>query len=610
MEAEHERPIRLIYKPSDTELRITKTMINHLTRDDLQKKAVPIFRLMQKFRLRYNDGADKPILPKAIAAFEETKNQAKDMWLELFAIFYNEQNIGMLLEDASQREMNLWYEVLRNHFLIDTEVNKIMDKNCFEADSWYYNSCELCDQLSPYFDVARIKYGFSREDCFIYIESILHQLLLKKFFPDLINIKGLKELPKDSSLKVYNVEQLVFLKLPILASLYDSGVMPRGFAKLTGAMVKKIQKILTMPDFFQTYPDAKQASISAALMANNYLFFRAGMGNKALPESPERLLKDVIREAFRGNAFTLPVSLPYIKGIKKSSLDTGNIHFVMTMILSLLKTRHKKGWLPVDALIMKIRTYDLAAENRFLLLRAYNLTDIELSNGYVDDANIHLGLLAKQIGEPFVKSLLFTLATFGIVEIAYREPATGDTSYYDGLQYVRLTELGEYVLDLNLTYTPKRIYDNTANFELDEQRLLIRVLRADSPFVSMLDDFAKRITPSLYRVDYESFLKGCLHIDNVKQKIKMFTQYISHEHPAVWKQFFKEVQERVNPFSTPSSQYFIMCIEPDNHELQRLILTEPSIRKYVLKAENYMLLVKTTEKEQFANALRKFGYLL
>ena len=64
------------------------------------------------------------------------------------------------------------------------------------------------------------------------------------------------------------------------------------------------------------------------------------------------------------------------------------------------------------------------------------------------------------------------------------------------------------------------------------------------------------------------------------------------------------------PFMLPDSQYKFIRLSPDNHELQRLVLTEPSIRKYVLKDENYMLLIKADETKQFATALRKFGYLI
>lgn len=68
--------------------------------------------------------------------------------------------------------------------------------------------------------------------------------------------------------------------------------------------------------------------------------------------------------------------------------------------------------------------------------------------------------------------------------------------------------------------------------------------------------------------------------------------------------------KRCNPFKPLVDRYATFRLSPDDRELQQLVLTEPSIRKYVVKAENYMLLVKESDKAQLAKALRRFGYLL
>ena len=131
-----------------------------------------------------------------------------------------------------------------------------------------------------------------------------------------------------------------------------------------------------------------------------------------------------------------------------------------------------------------------------------------ISNSYDSDTCIEYSNIIEQLSEPFVKAMLFVLATFGIVEIAYREPQKGDKSYYDGLQYVRLTELGKYVLGISKDYTLNVTNDKGPAFELDDQRLLIKVADSKSPFIPMLKEFAVLVTPSLYRVDYDIFLMG------------------------------------------------------------------------------------------------------
>lgn len=233
-----------------------------------------------------------------------------------------------------------------------------------------------------------------------------------------------------------------------------------------------------------------------------------------------------------------------------------------------------------------------------------------ISNSYNSDTCIEYSNIIEQLSEPFVKAMLFVLATFGIVEIAYREPQKGDKSYYDGLQYVRLTELGKYVLGISKDYTPNVTNDKGSAFELDDQRLLIKVADSKSPFIPMLKEFAVLVTPSLYRIDYDIFLMGCNKREDVKRKIDLFEQYICQKLPIIWKQFFDDILSRCAPFSSPLDEYILLCLPADNTALARLILTEPSLRRYVHKVEGYMLLVKSSEIKKFSDAMKRFGHLI
>ena len=610
-------PIRILHRPSHQEIKTTEQWLGLSTKATLQTMAQPFLDLMRKFRFRYECGDGKTETPEAIAMLERSKSQPKAVWQRFLAIFYHEKNYTIVFENMPKREIELWREVLRNHFLPKDEANRIMGGNCFEKDDyhWFYSSSRLKEPFSSFFHTCSGKYdaheyGSRKHTAFMYIGTSRQRMLLMEFFPDLVDLKGLDSLPDACGLKRYCGESTVFAKLPILSSFHDNGLLPKGFAKISASVVKKAQNILAIPDFFDTYPERKQASLSAALMLNFYLFFRESYFSSPIPSTPTNQIKAIFNEGFDYNDFTLPVLLPYMRGIKKSKLESENFIFVKTVLTSLIKTHYKKGWLPVDSLIMKIRTFDTAADERFMLVNPLFFAEMDMRNSYADDQYIHLGNIVSQLSEPFVKALLFALSTFGIVEIAYREPQDGDTSYYDGLQYVRLTELGKYVLGISKSYNPPTVTDDTSAFELDDQRLLIKATDTHSPFMSILGDFAAPVTQSLYRVDYETFLAGCYSRSDVKRKTDMFRQYICHKLPPVWKQFFDEALARCNPFSEPDDNYTLLTLPPDNTTLARLLLSEPSLRRYVRKAEGYMLLVKTSEMRKFAEAMKKFGYLI
>ena len=610
--------IRLLRRPSQTELKVTAAQISRNTKEDLQHLATPILRLMTQYDFRYVCTDGPMVKPKPIATFEKSKAQKKDAWVQLLALFYDEQNYDFILEGMSKQETDLWHKVVRYHFLADDDVNRIMGKSCFTHDCWSYNSrtAGLKEPLKYFFYTTNMKKDisakgtFRRRADFISLDDFRQHILLKKFFPDLVNIKGRDTLPEDAGLKTYNGENIVFAKLPILSSLYDSGVMGDGFAKLTAATVKKIQKALALPDFFPTCPDKRLSLVSTTLMAQFYLFFRAGRGRRKIPAEPEGQVKEIFKDAFVSNAYTLQVCLSHIKGFKRSKVPYYNTNFIMMLTQSLLKTHYDKGWLPVDSLIMKIRTFEPDTENKFLLFNLYDLDNLDMRNGYANDCYIHPGNIVTQISEPFVKSLMFVLSTLGIVEIGYREPGGDDTSCYDGLQCVRVTELGKYVLEITDSYTPQFRQDEDPSFELDDRRLLINVLRQDSPFVSLLTDCAVPISSSLYRVDCTSFLHGCKSRKDIELKVDLFKRYVCADPPAVWTRFFEDIVAHCDSLQPAETSYKIMRISPDDHDLQRLLLTEPSVRQYVLKAENYMILVKSEEYKLFTTTLRKFGYLL
>lgn len=57
-------------------------------------------------------------------------------------------------------------------------------------------------------------------------------------------------------------------------------------------------------------------------------------------------------------------------------------------------------------------------------------------------------------------------------------------------------------------------------------------------------------------------------------------------------------------------KYIVMEIPTTNKELQRIILSDPVISKYSVKAEGYLLLVEANNRIKVADALKKYGYLL
>lgn len=618
-----ELPICILHNPTWEEAKDIHHRLASNNKDLLQTKGAHILALLKKYNFRFKSDNGKTVIPPIIAMFMKSKSQCKDYWVRLLALFYDPHNFNIIFENMSQREIEVWREVLQNHYLIDSDLEKIMGEKCFLRSRSYYSSNILKEPLSFYFRMIRgkangIKNTSYRDYAhFLAVDTSCLQSLFKKFFPEQTTIRSIDTLPTDDQLVCYNQECTIFAKLPILSSLYNGKLLPHKEGKLTAIETNKAQKLVNFPGFFKTYPSNKQSCLSASMLLNFYVCFRQCMGRKKLPEEPSLLLKELYQQIFTKNSFgdfTLAILMPHIKGIKKQKLSLYNCWYSTYLLILLLKEHHADKWIRTDQLIMGIRSQSDEAENYFAHGPFNYFDDMDLRNGFIEDRNefcyIHPGNIVRQFSEPFIKALLFGFSTLGMVELAYREPQAGDTSPYDGLQYVHLTELGKYVLDITDNYEPQFTSDDAPAFELDDQRLLIKVLRNDSPFVQLLTNFADCITPSLYSVSYESFLRGCSIYHDVEQKVKMFKQYICRKQPQVWKQFMADVTKRCNPFGVPKDNYMLLTLPPDDTDLQQLVLTVPTIRRYVLKAENYMLLVKEGDLDKLSAAMKKFGYLV
>lgn len=58
------------------------------------------------------------------------------------------------------------------------------------------------------------------------------------------------------------------------------------------------------------------------------------------------------------------------------------------------------------------------------------------------------------------------------------------------------------------------------------------------------------------------------------------------------------------------SRYFIYRVNAADKELQRLVSTDSVLRQYMVRAENYLLLVKEEARKEVIERVKGFGYLL
>lgn len=159
--------------------------------------------------------------------------------------------------------------------------------------------------------------------------------------------------------------------------------------------------------------------------------------------------------------------------------------------------------------------------------------------------------------EPLVKGYTFLLAAFGAVEIAYDLPTNplyhrSNKPYltpFDGLRFVRITPLGEFVFghtetcDVSINAKPR------GAIVLDEIRLMAFSDHTDPLTDLALDRVMERIAPGHFRMTFRSFLSRCSSRGDVEEQIRLFRRTISKNPPPMWEHFFEQALQLI-PFRT------------------------------------------------------------
>jgi len=214
---------------------------------------------------------------------------------------------------------------------------------------------------------------------------------------------------------------------------------------------------------------------------------------------------------------------------------------------------------------------------------------------------------------PFLCGSFFLFAAHGLCDIAYDTPEMedlGGTCYssWEGLRYVRRTPLGDYVCNLTERYEARQETTNLG-FVISPDTLMIAADTTDLAAAAVLEPYTERVGATRFRTDSQIFLKNIKSKRELADKITLFKQVVGSELPSNWQAFFQEMQHKVNPF-VREDDMTVLRIPTDNTALIRLVAQDPVLKKLVVKAEGFLILVPKGNMAPLRRRLREFGYLL
>ena len=330
-------------------------------------------------------------------------------------------------------------------------------------------------------------------------------------------------------------------------------------------------------------------------------------------------IKNIIEDFFNTNLFNTEDSyiytnlfLNYLKGTKNIWENPEKIKETTYTLVQLLREFPENGIVSVEKIV---RAYILREEND--LIAPKDITDYI----YINEANGQRAKIQNDIDyvnyiiEPFVKSYLFLLSIFGVFEIFYEKPffrkglflKNNYLSKYDGLKYIRLTDLGKYILGYKENF---EILDKKERVEihLDDKRQFITIVGEAPARVMFFEKISIKIKGNMFKFTYDSFLKGIKTYEELIDRIEKFKENTTRELPLNWQEFFENLEKKFNSIKL-ISDYVVLKLD-DNKELIKLVLKDSRIKKICLKAEDYHLIVSKENLKELVKIFGEYGYYL
>lgn len=214
---------------------------------------------------------------------------------------------------------------------------------------------------------------------------------------------------------------------------------------------------------------------------------------------------------------------------------------------------------------------------------------------------------------PFIKSVLFLLGVLGVFEIYYDYPSINNSLYlkngylskYDGIKYIKFTELGRYCFDRIDEYDFKNAKED-GEVILDEDRL-IATLMGDAPVKTMfLERVSQRIATNKYKFTRENFLRGISSSKEIEERINEFYTKITSEPNQLWREFFEDILEKSSVIKA-ESQFVVLKLKNDK-ELIKTITKDERFKPLMLKGEDFHLLIKSENVSEVISLFKEHGY--
>lgn len=558
-------------------------------------------------------------VPDVIKLCATKKQCLKAELLNFASLFFNEDNFHLFLETLPDNVRAIWIAAADKIFLSEKEANELLGEECV-IDTHRWHQVGVCNTLGE--GIFKI----TSSERFDYSDNNTYYLTFKSYWLRELTYRCSHHTLKDcqtavlpDKLTVFNAEADLFQEIPILNNLRESGMLTLGRTHFFTAKLRKALDKARINNFNLNEKSTKyyEETLRSYYLIITYLLTCERTYDHVINSaSPLQLIQLCVKYVFDHTSKFCKLFLPHITCIDRDyDYSHRNTNRLMRSFERSLLTLKSSMWVSIEQVLYQTRCFFDNKTYVSILIQeptSYYNIGFKLHDKNADEP-IKYDEIITRVTYQSIKSVLLAMASWGIIEIAYDPTTTANGLSYltDALRYVRLTNLGKYVLGEAKSYQlPATMVNTRKDFELNTDRLLIKVLNPNSKGNFALGKIATPITSQLYRTDFSVFLKECNTKDDIVKNINLFKKYIANEPPQIWAGFFNAMLERSNALKKVRTSYITRSIDAKDKELQDIIMHDPNIKQYILRAEGYVVLIEQAHLNDVNNILKTYGYTI
>ena len=516
-------------------------------------------------------------------------------------------------------ESKYLYEKLvweKDNVLADEVIDKFkLEVEPIESEYYGWNEQKLDGNLSLIYHGSYFGYNDDQDDIFHIQGSI--KTILKLFLPlpeDYYLTSSTNEIESEYS---YNNEPHVLEFINVIADMLKSGLVEVG-KSADKPLAKTLNILKTSTSIKEFYSQKKMDFFATDMLTRSFYnyYFTVGFKKDEL-ESLKEFVK--LEFADKLSFFITRIFASHLKKVRFDDYYTKEIE-LFDLVKSIIYEMPKDDFVEFDNVIRyckyrnyrfdfdsSYKTYDYHMECDIFTFEHERISDTLYAKGYYDIIFF----------EPILKAAFFYLGALGLVELKYSDPislyiiSAKDKPYisvWDGLEEIKLTNLGKYIFGLSKTYEKKEIKSKKTEVKFDEYKPIITLQNQDAIMIAKLEPYTEKYDTNRYILSYSKIFKDCKNYKALEFKIDSFYKKIEKNPPKVFIEFFNEIENRANMLKRDLKQIVIEL--KNDKKLLNLFMTNKKLQEIVIKAQGYRIIVLKENMPKLIKIVKDNGFFV